>query len=193
MTSPSDRSSRIGRVPRWQRYFTHGALGACALSGVVWFVLMDGCRWLPPRLTFWWIAHGVAGFVTVLALGSALPQHVVVSWRGRRNRLAGGMAGGLLLAALLSALALLYGPEAGRAWAHWLHVLPGLGAACLFPWHVARGRGHRPRGRPAVAPARLIDQVAAGDEDVGSGGRRWTRSVSGASSGATGSTDATGE
>ncbi len=66
MTSPSDRSSRIGRVPRWQRYFTHGALGACALSGVVWFVLMDGCRWLPPRLTFWWIAHGVAVLLSVM-------------------------------------------------------------------------------------------------------------------------------
>ena len=46
---------RVGRVARWQRWMSYATLGVCAVSGLVWFVLMDGAGMEPPQLVFWWI------------------------------------------------------------------------------------------------------------------------------------------
>lgn len=138
---------RVGRVARWQRRFSYAVLAACAVSGVVWFVLMDGYELPPSKLTFWWIGHGVASFVTLIAIGCALPLHMTVTWRHHRNRVAGGLALAALLVAACSALLLLYGAETWHAGAHWTHVGVGIAALLAFPWHVLRGRrsvGRRP-------------------------------------------------
>lgn len=133
-------ATRLGRLARWQRRFSYWVLGACGISGLIWFVLLDGYRMAPPELTACWIAHGVAGFVAMIVIGSALPQHVVVTWRGRRNRTAGAITLGVLLFEGLSALLLLYGLEEWRTVTHWGHVGVGIAALLAFPWHVVRGR-----------------------------------------------------
>jgi hypothetical protein len=138
---------RVGRVARWQRRFSYAVLAACAVSGVVWFVLMDAYDLPPSKLTFWWVGHGIASFVTLLAIGCALPMHVTATWRHHRNRLAGALTLASLTIAGGSALLLLYGSEAWHTGAHWTHVAIGLAALLAFPWHVLRGRhsvGRRP-------------------------------------------------
>ena len=147
-------AARVGRMARWQRRFSYGMLGACALTGLVWFVLADGWQLPPSRLRPWWVGHGVSSLVALVAIGGALSQHVVATWRHRRNRAAGALTLGALLVAGGSALLLLYGAESWHAAAHWTHVALGLGAAVLFPWHVVRGRrsiGQRAQG-PGTVP-----------------------------------------
>jgi len=139
--------ARVGRVARWQRRFSYAVLTACAVSGVVWFVLLDVYDMSPSRLTFWWISHGVASFVTLIAIGCALPMHVTVTWRHYRNRLVGGLALATLTVTAGSALLLLYGAEGWHVPAHWTHIVIGVTALLAFPWHVLRGRrsvGRRP-------------------------------------------------
>lgn len=140
------RGMRVGRVAQWQRRCTYLLLGACAVSGIFWFVLLDGYGLPPPRLTFWWIAHGVTSLVSLTVIGAALPHHVRATWRGHRNRWAGSLSLAALVLAATSALLLLYGAESLHDVMHWVHVGIGLAAALAFPWHVIRGR--RSVGRP---------------------------------------------
>lgn len=133
-------ASRIGRLPRWQRRSLYGVLGLCAASGVGWFLLLDAWHRLPPQLTAWWIVHGLTGALSLVALGSVLPHHVVVAWKARRNRAAGACALGLFAAAALTALALLYGAEEWRDGVHVAHVALGLAVTAALPWHLWRGR-----------------------------------------------------
>jgi hypothetical protein len=125
---------------RWQRRCTYATLGTCALTGMVWFVLMDVYGLPPSHLTAWWIGHGVSGFTTLVVLGAVLPHHVLSTWRSRRNRWAGGLVLGLMVVASLSALLLLYGAEMWHLAAHWCHIGVGLVCALMFPWHVLQGR-----------------------------------------------------
>ena len=134
------RSARVGRVARWVRNSTYALLGICAVTGIFWFVLLDAYQLPPPRLTFWWISHGVAGFICLLALGAALPHHVMATWRAHRNRWAGALSLAALALAAASALLLLYGAEGWHDTAHWCHVGIGLAALLCFPWHVVKGK-----------------------------------------------------
>ncbi len=148
---------RIGRMARWQRRCTYALFGTCFVSGIVWFALMDLGGWQPPQLVFWWIVHGVSSFVALLAIGAAIPQHVVATWRHHRNRLAGTTSFAFIALAALSALLLLYGPEASRAAVHWAHVGIGLGLVVAFAWHVLRGR----RSLSTITPVASATTAAA--------------------------------
>lgn len=138
--TPLRRLPRIGRTARWQSRWSYAVLGACLSTGLVWFVMLDLVGWEPPRLVFWWIAHGVSGLLALMAIGAALPHHVTAAWRHHRNRLLGGATLALLGLAALVVLALLYGIESWHTPAHWLHVGLGIAAAIVFPWHVIKGR-----------------------------------------------------
>ena len=131
---------RVGRVTAWQRRSSYAVLGACALTGVVWFVLADALELAPPQLRLWWVGHGVTGFLAMAAIGMALPHHVVATWKHHRNRWLGGIALGLMLALASSALLLEYGQEPWHAALHWVHVGLGIAAVLAFPLHVLRGR-----------------------------------------------------
>ncbi|QHJ01016.1 hypothetical protein GT347_25325 [Xylophilus rhododendri] len=138
---------RVGRVARWQRRAIHGVMGLCGISGLVWWLLLDGLGWPPPRLVFWWVLHGSCGMLALVALGLVLPQHVPAAWRHRRNRVPGALTLSAMVLAAGSALLLLYGNEAWHPAVHWLHT--GMGGATLlaFAWHVLHGRrsiGQRP-------------------------------------------------
>ena len=131
---------RVGKVTGWQRWASHAVLGACALTGLVWFVLADALDQAPPQVRLWWVGHGVTGFLAMVAIGMALPHHVVATWKHHRNRWLGGIALGLLVALMLTALLLEYGQEPWHTALHWVHVGIGLAALLAFPLHVLRGR-----------------------------------------------------
>jgi hypothetical protein len=137
---PHHGALRIGRLARWQRWTSYAVLASCAATGVVWFALMDLAEWQPTKLVLWWVAHGATGFLAIMAIGMALPHHIVSTWRHHRNRWLGSIALGTLAALAVTALLLLYGKEAWHVGAHWTHVVFGLAALAAFPLHVLRGK-----------------------------------------------------
>ena len=145
---------RIGRLGAWHRRLSYAVLGACALTGLVWFLLMDVAGWEPPRMVPWWIAHGLTGLAGLLVIGAALPQHVPTAWRHFRNRLLGGLTLGLLALVVVATALLLYGKDDWHAAAHWVHVTAGLVAALAFGLHAWRGRRLPARLPAAAGPAR---------------------------------------
>ncbi len=150
---PHHGAMRIGRVARWQRRSSYLVLGACALTGLAWFVLLDAAGWPPPRLVPWWIGHGVTGVLTLVVIGSVLPHHVLSTWKHHRNRWLGGIAFAALILLALSALLLQYGPEPWHAAVHWAHVGVGIAAVLVFPLHVFGGRKSVAR---AIAPKKRM-------------------------------------
>ncbi|WPB54953.1 hypothetical protein [Xylophilus sp. GOD-11R] len=124
---------------RWHRRCTYAALVACATTGLVWLVMLDMLDQPAPRLRLWWITHGCSAWLVAMALGAAWP-HVRGAWKSGRNRIVGSTALLGLVTLGSSALLLMYGAESVRPSAHVLHVVTGLAAMGVFPWHVVRGR-----------------------------------------------------
>ncbi|WP_307688871.1 hypothetical protein [Variovorax ginsengisoli] len=136
-------ATRVGRLPRWQRWLCYGLLGTCAATGLLWFVLLDALGMSPPQLRLWWVGHGVSGLAALLAIGSVLAHHVTATWRNHRNRWLGGLTLGSLAAGVCSAFVLMYGPEELHTCGHWAHVGLGMFALLVVPAHVVYGRRSR--------------------------------------------------
>ena len=129
----------------WQRVATYWVFALCALSGAGYLLLHEG----PPSLVdglgltslhAWLVAHGVSAAMVLLLFGAALPLHVKVAWRARRNRCSGALM--LLVLTLLmgSGLLLYYASEDLRQFGLWLHWLVGVAALLVFPLHALLGR-----------------------------------------------------
>lgn len=132
-------------MSQWQRVATYLVFTLCALSGAVYLLLHEG----PPSLAqslglaslhAWLVTHGVSAAIVLLLFGAALPRHVNLAWRARRNRYSGALM--LLVLTLLmgSGLLLYYASEALRQFGLWLHWLTGAVALLVFPLHALLGR-----------------------------------------------------
>ena len=132
-------------MSQWQRVATYLVFTLCALSGAVYLLLHEG----PPSLAqslglaslhAWLVTHGVSAAIVLLLFGAALPLHVNLAWRAKRNRYSGALM--LLVLTLLmgSGLLLYYASEALRQFGLWLHWLTGAVALLVFPLHVLLGR-----------------------------------------------------
>lgn len=131
---------RLGRMASWQRKSSYVFFSLCALTGLVWYVLADFYGFLPPKLTIWWLTHGISGLICFLLIGAAMPQHIVVAWKAHRNRVGGALATFFIAMLLISTALLYYGPEMIRDDARITHISLGLSLLLLFPWHILRGR-----------------------------------------------------
>lgn len=133
-----------GRMLKWHRRASYLILALCSVSGVGWFVLLITTNWMPPQLKPWWIAHGTTGLAAMIILGAAIPQHVIVTWRTKRNRLAGASC--LLCATFLTVSAglLFYAPETFRSSVFWLHSTAGFALCLVFPLHIINGKLSKP-------------------------------------------------
>jgi hypothetical protein len=127
-------------MQRWQRLSTFWLFGLCFFSGLIWFCGLDWLHLPVPTLRVWWVSHGATSLLVLVLVGAALPQHLIVTWKARRNLRHGVLVLASLGILLLSALGLMYGPEEWHDGAHWIHTLVGLSGALVFPWHVWRGR-----------------------------------------------------
>lgn len=142
---------RVGQLPGWQRWSAYLAMGACALSGLIWFLLRDVIE-VPPnsRDRFVLVTHGISSFVVLMAFGSVLPTHVRAAWRARRNRWLGALSIALMATLAVTALGLYYGSEEWHDPTRWTHIIIGLAAVLGIPLHIVIGRRPR-RSRPAAA------------------------------------------
>jgi hypothetical protein len=138
-----------GKMHRWQKYTTFWLFTICFASGIIWFAALDILNLPLTQVRLWWILHGCSSLLVLLLIGAALPQHLVVTWKARRNIRHGILVLAGLLALLLSALCLLYGAEQWHDGAHWTHSVLGLLVALIFPLHVWRGRRHHPQPHSA--------------------------------------------
>lgn len=135
------KGNRIGRLPKWQRNFTHLVLTICALSGVVFFLKQD---------LGWWggrdgahdvlIIHGVSAAFALMAFGAVLPAHIRISWIARRNITSGLSMLAVMGALILSGLLLYYGTEESRDFAELMHEMIGFAAVAVFPLHILIGK-----------------------------------------------------
>lgn len=139
---------RIGRMARWHRNTTYLILLTCALTGWTWFVLKEVFEFLPPQLRFCWVTHGIAGLLAFFIIGSALSQHVLVTWRSHRNRLAGALSALIFALITLSTAFLYYGNDFTREPAKWIHIGLGASVCLIFPWHIVTGRKCRAKHPP---------------------------------------------
>ena len=131
---------RLGCMAKWQRWTSYVLFSLCVSSGFVWFVLADLLEWMPPQLKVWWVLHGVTAMLSLLLIGAALPQHISVAWKAKRNRGGGGLSTFLLGLLLGSVMVLYYGAASFHDEARWVHIVLGIFLLILFPWHILRGR-----------------------------------------------------
>ncbi len=136
----SQGKMRLGRMASWQRKFSYVFFTLCAFTGLVWYVLADFLNFLPPKLTFWWVTHGLTGLICLILFGAAMPQHIVVAWKSHRNRVGGALATFFIGMLIISTALLYYGPELIRDNVRNTHIVLGLALLVLFPWHIIRGR-----------------------------------------------------
>lgn len=141
---------RLGRMTRWQRRTTYVVLALCASSGIGWFTVLDLLHGAPPVARPWWVVHGITAVFAALAIGGAIAQHVVVTWRAARGRWSGTANLAFLGVLVGTALYLMYGAESGRDTIHWVHCVVGLAAVGVFVGHVVWGRTRVPKLRHAA-------------------------------------------
>ena len=84
--------------------------------------------------------HGAAAMLSLIALGSMLPQHVRWAWRARRNRCGGAIILGLAGLLIATGYLLYYAGEETRTTASLLHQVLGLMAPAGLAAHICLGR-----------------------------------------------------
>jgi hypothetical protein len=156
---------RMGSRHRWWIYAVFTALW---VSGLLWllfhyFVQVQGNFGPRPHpLEHWWLRlHGLAAMLTLIALGSVLPQHMRGAWEMARNRMRGTCLIIVMVWLTLTGYALYYFTTAdNQAWLSLLHWLPGLAVPLLLWEHIRRGRNQARAGpagvrsrQPGSAPA----------------------------------------
>lgn len=132
------------RLHRWHYRATLIAFVGVLATGIVWSFLSDLLGREPDRWQRWLLqGHGAFAFLTLIAIGALLPQHVRFGWTAHRNRTSGTIIGAVALILVLTAYGLYYAGEDLRAWCKWIHLAIGIGAGVALPIHIWLGRRSR--------------------------------------------------
>lgn len=143
------KHSRVGRLPRWQRLFSHLIFTVCAFSGLGFFLKREmGFELNDIAAHSFLVWHGVSAAFALLAFGAVLPGHIRSAWNVKRNRGSGSAMIVVMAALMLSGLLLYYGDEEWRDRVVWAHWIAGFIAFAAFPVHLALGRLANRRTRP---------------------------------------------
>ena len=143
-------------LSRLHRLALHGAFAVLFLTGVAWAVLSGALNWpgyhgnmeraeiVPVLLDI----HGAAAMVALIVLGSLVPQHIKLAWKGQLNRLTGALM--ILTQTLLvgTGYGLYYAGDTGwREWSHSLHLTLGLAFPLVILGHIVNAVRAAP-GKP---------------------------------------------
>jgi len=128
--------SRLGKMPRWQKWFVIYGMLACSITGLLYLL---GHQFQIQRSTFGThnilAAHGIAAILATLALGSVLPFHIKAGYKSRKQLWSGFSQIGFLAALLISGALLYYGPGDIRNGVIDTHWISGLFFFVIFMWH----------------------------------------------------------
>ena len=139
---------RPTRLPRWHEWSIYVSFGLLVVTGIAWLVLD---RWVRvegefgpehhPAEHIMLIAHGVAAYAALIAVGALIPVHIRAGWSIGRNLVSGATVAGALLLMSVTALGLYYlSAEGLRSLASLAHWLVGIAAVPLLVIHVVNGR-----------------------------------------------------
>ena len=130
------------RLPGWQRTALYAIGIVVALSGLLWFGLElqpDSDDIFSAWLTVERInrtLHGVTSLLMLAAIGSMLPVHVRLGWRGMLNRISGAALLATLALLALTGAALYYvADETVRGAMIWIHEIVGVASIVICIVH----------------------------------------------------------
>ena len=117
-------TSRLGKMPTWQRHFVLISMMSCSLTGTAYLLghefQIERAALGAHSVLAW---HGIAAMMATMALGSVLPFHLKAGLKSKRKLWSGLSQLASLTALLVSAILLYYGPEEIRESviaAHWM-------------------------------------------------------------------------
>ena len=129
-------TSRLGKMPKWQRNFVLIGMLTCSLTGTAYLL---GHQFdiehalLGAHSVLVW--HGVAAMLATLALGSVLPFHIKAGLKSKRKLWSGLSQLAFLFTLLISGALLYYGSEEIRDSVVITHWLIGLVFFAIFLLH----------------------------------------------------------
>ncbi len=129
-------TTRLGKMPAWQKWFVLIAMLTCSLSGIAYllghqFFIQKDILGLHSVLS----CHGIAAMIATLALGTILPFHLNAGLKAKRKMVSGISQLGFLVALLISGILLYYGPVAIRESIILTHWVIGLIFFVIFILH----------------------------------------------------------
>ena len=129
-------TSRLGKMPAWQRYFVFIGILSCSLTGIAYLLGHEfhiERTVLGAHSVLVW--HGIAAMAATMALGSVLPFHLKAGLKSRRKLWSGLSQLAFLTILLASGALLYYGPEAMRDSVIEIHWMIGLTFFAIFLLH----------------------------------------------------------
>ena len=133
------KKPRLGKMPRWQRWFTVLAFIICSVSGIAFLL---GHEYHIHRSILGahnvLVLHGVASALALIAFGTVMPFHIKAGFQAGRNVMSGVIQLALLIALVVSALLLYYGPAEWREGSKLTHWVLGLVFFGIFVSHIMR-------------------------------------------------------
>jgi hypothetical protein len=130
------KTSRLGKMPVWQRPFVLIGMLSCSLTGTAYLLGHEfhiERTILGTHSILTW--HGVTAMVATMALGSVLPFHIKAGLKSKRKLWSGLSQLAFLATLLVSGALLYYGPEEIRDAAITTHWVIGLAFFGLFLLH----------------------------------------------------------
>ena len=129
-------TSRLGKMPQWQRNFVLIGMLACSLTGTAYLLghefSIQHTLFGTHSILVW---HGVTAMLAMLALGSVLPFHIKAGLKSKRKLWSGLSQLAFLFALLVSGALLYYGPEEIRDAVITTHWVIGLAFFAIFLLH----------------------------------------------------------
>jgi hypothetical protein len=129
-------TSRLGKMPSWQRNFVLAGMLSCSLTGTAYLLgheFQIQRTLLGTHAVLAW--HGVAAILTSIALGSILPFHLKAGLKSKRKLVSGLSQLGFLVVLLISGALLYYGSEEMRDLVVLTHWLVGVAFFAIFLLH----------------------------------------------------------
>ena len=129
-------TSRLGRMPVWQRQFVLTSMLSCSLTGIAYLLgheLHVERAILGHHSVLAW--HGITAMVATIALGSVLPFHLKAGLKSKRKLWSGLSQLAFLATLLISGALLYYGPEEIRDQVITTHWMIGLVFFAIFLLH----------------------------------------------------------
>lgn len=129
-------TSRLGKMPAWQRHFVLIAMLSCSLTGTAYLLgheLHIQRAILGAHSVLAW--HGITAIISTMALGSVLPAHLKAGLKSKRKVWSGLSQLAFLSTLIVSGALLYYGPAEIRDPVITTHWMLGTAFFAIFLLH----------------------------------------------------------